>query len=201
MYWHGVSTHKRPDGTICGAALDPKGAHARSCTVGGWLVRRHDAVCAALAAWAEQQDCNVYREAILPNANPAAAQARMDLLIHAPGVAGPIYVDVTIVSAVSREALRSGSGSRSGVAAEIAARRKARAYPSISAIPFVIEDHGRFGKDAMRLLRMLAPTAPGLRTAAIREIYQTLGSTAQKVAADAIIAATTARAHGRGGRS
>ena len=117
----------------------------------------------------------------------------MDLVIRAPGIASPFYVDLTVVSALSMEALASGAAVTDGAAAASAARGKARDYPRCSVTAFVIEDHGRLGEDALRLIRTLAPIDPADRSKAIRRLHQSLGATLQRSAADAVIAATTTR--------
>ena len=117
----------------------------------------------------------------------------MDLVIRAPGIASPFYLDFTAASALSMEALASGSAVRDGAAAGNAARGKLKDYPNCAVTPFVIEDHGRLGDDALRLLRMLAPVDASDRTKATRGIHQSLGATLQRCAADAVIAATAVR--------
>ena len=107
----GRCQHRRQDGTACGHQLDAKGQHARSCAVGGWLLRRHNAACAVLSDWAEQQGCLVCREVVLPNSAPDRPEARMDMIIRPPG-AGAIFVDLTVVSALTREAVNHGSARR-----------------------------------------------------------------------------------------
>ena len=195
----GQCQHRRRDGTLCGAPLDPHGYHARICPVGGWVMKRHDAACAVLGAWCEDMGCLLesgqkpWGEVLVPWAAPARPEARMDLVIHVPGVASPYYVDLTVVSAWSSDALASGSAVRDGAAAEVAARGKARDYPNCSVTPFVIEDHGRIGEEALRLLRIVAPVVPSERSKAIRRLHQSLGATLQRIAADAVISATTAR--------
>ena len=186
----GRCQHRYPDGSACNAALDAAGHHARSCSVGGWLVRRHDACCAALAEWAEEMDCTVHREVVLPNASPNSPEARMDLVVRAPGSGVPIYVDVTIVSALARESLSSGAARVDGIAATIAARKKRAKYPNVDVTPFAIEEHGRLGNDALALVRRLAPSAPDERSRALRQLYQSLGSIVQRHSADSLLAAT-----------
>ena len=189
----GRCQHQRPDGSICGAELDAKGKHARSCAVGGWLVRRHDNGCAALAAWCEDMGCTVHREVVFPNSTPDRPEARMDLVIHAPHLSEPVHVDVTIVSALAQEAMLAGAARRDGAAAGVAARRKRAKYPHCNVLPFVVEDHGRFGEEALALVRSLAPVDNTKRSPAIRRLYQTLGSVLQRHAADSVVSATTAR--------
>ena len=129
----------------------------------------------------------------MPWAAPKRPEARMDLVIHAPEIASPFYVDLTVVSALSSDALAGGSAVRNGAAADIAARGKVNDYPNCSVTPFVIEDHGRLGEEALRLVRLLAPPGPAERTRAIRRLNKSLGATLQRIAADAVIAATTLR--------
>ena len=177
----GTCKHKRPDGTLCGAPLDIKGVHARSCAVGGWLVRRHNACVDILADWCVQCcHCQVFKEQVLPCANEAHSESRMDLIVHSPTIPGPIHVDVTIVSPLSVEALKHGSALRDGVAAVIAATNKVRKYPGCEVHPFAIEDHGRVGESASTLIRTLVPPESSDRSASISELYHSLSSTLQR---------------------
>ena len=114
----------------------------------------------------------------------------MDLVIHAPHLANAIHVDVTVVTALSQEALAAGSARRDGAAAQTAARNKRARYPNCPVIPFVIEDHGRLGEEAIQLARRLAPMVPTERSSAIRRLYQSLGAVLQRHSADSVLAAT-----------
>jgi len=190
---HGLCQHRRPTGQICGASLDALGTHARYCAVGGWLIRRHDAARDVLGEWCEEQHCLVQKEVTLPFAHPDRPEARMDLVVYAPGCSVPAYVDVSIVTALSQEALSRGAANHAGRAAEIAAKGKHKDYPLIAVTPFIVEDHGRFGEEALRFLRRIAPTDPRLRSKAIRELYQRLGALLQRHASDAVLSAITVR--------
>ena len=191
--------HRRRDGSICGAVQDAFGFHARCCPAGGWLVRRHDSACAVLGQWCEDMGCQLeagqksWGEVLVPWAAPSRPEARMDLVVRAPGIATPFYIDVTIASALSQEALAANSAVSDGAAARVAARGKLRDYPNCPVTPFVVEDHGRLGDEALQFLRLLAPEDPGDRSKALRRIHQSLGATLQHVAADAVIAAGTER--------
>ena len=189
----GQCQHRSSSGAICGAELDKKGFHARTCPIGGWVVRKHDACCGVLREWLEDHGCLVEREVILPGASEDLPEARMDLVAHAPGISGPMYIDLTIVSAASREALSKGAASTDGAAARSAAARKRAKYPQCPVTPFVIEDHGRLGEEALSLVRKIAPKDAVARSAAIRRLHQSLGATVQRCAADAIIAAIPSR--------
>ena len=117
----------------------------------------------------------------------------MDLVVHAPGIMGPAFIDLTIVSATAREALGKGSASTDGAAARSAAARKRARYPHCAVLPFVLEDHGRLGEDALSFIRKIAPREAAARSDAIRRLHQGLGATMQRFVADAVIAAMTAR--------
>ena len=185
----GVCKHRRPDGSICGQPLDAKGVHARSCAIGGWKVRRHDALCGILADWAEEQNCAVEREVAMPHASPSHPEARMDLVIRAPGIPGPINVDLTVVCATTAMALRHGAATRDGAACEAAGKAKKTKYSNIAVVPFAIEEHGRIGSDAQALAKRLAPRDPSARSDAMRALHQALGCTLQRTQADAVITA------------
>ena len=188
----GVCRHRRPDGSICRALLDTKGVHAGSCAVGGWLVRRHNSGVNVLGEWAaEECGCNIFKEQMLPSANEVHKESRLDLVIHSPNVAGPMYVDFTVASALSREALSKGSGVKDEVAASLAAKRKIQKYPGCTVYPFPVEDHGRLGEASLTLVKLLAPVAPQHRSQAISKLYRKLGAFLQRASADAMIAAAT----------
>ena len=78
-------------------------------------MRRHDAGCAVLGAWCEEMGCHLeagqkpWGEVLVPWAAPARQEARMDLVVHAPGVASPFYVDLTVANTLSAVALAGGS--------------------------------------------------------------------------------------------
>jgi len=191
----GRCAHRRADGTVCGHLLDPLGVHARSCPSGGWLKHRHDAARDVLGDWCEEHGCRVEREAVLPFAAPARPEARIDLVVHVPGRGVPAHVDVSIVSALSVEALQKGSASQDGRAAEIAENSKRRDYPGIRVTPFVVEDHGRYGEEAAKFVRQVAPKEPAARSRAIRDLYHRLGALLQRKAADAVLAACCRLGH------
>ena len=168
------------------------------CPIGGWWGKRHDDVCAVLGGWCEEMGCHLevgqkpWGEVLVPWAAPTRPEARMDLVVHAPGVAEPLYVDVTIVCAHSREAMAAGASVRDAAALDIAEKGKFKDYPNCNVIPFAVEDHGRLGDLALQFIRLLAPTCPADRSVAIRRIHQSIGATVQRGTADAILAATAA---------
>ena len=62
----------------------------------------HNSIVDEIAVWCDNNNAYTIKEAILPNANPDHPEARIDLIVQIPGHA-PIYVDVTIVSALAQE--------------------------------------------------------------------------------------------------
>ena len=87
--------------------------------------KKHNAVVTEVGKWCEEHDCYIEKEVILPRANPNHPESRIDLIVHIPGHT-PIYIDVTIVSALSTEALRRGSGNKDGTACMLAAQAKSK---------------------------------------------------------------------------
>ena len=185
----GTCAHRRRDGTPCGAALDPKGVHARSCCFGGWRVRKHETVKHIVGAWLEEQGCQVEYEQIVPTATPGRPEARIDLVVYGPTLGAPALLDTTIASALSVEALRAGSPARPGVAAELAEQGKRRDYPNIAIVPIALEDHGRLGAPALAFFRRVAPAGLRERSLALRGLFQALGAGLQRVGADAVLTA------------
>ena len=81
----------------------------------------------------------------------------MDLIVYIPGETSPVHIDVSIASALSAEALGGGSDRHEGKAAAVAADHKRRDYPLINVTPFIVEDYGRFGDEALAFIRRVAP--------------------------------------------
>ena len=74
-------------------------------------MNRHDAACAVLGSWCEELGCQLeagqksWGEVLVPWAAPERPEARMDLVVHALGFPSPFYIDLTVVSALSSDAL------------------------------------------------------------------------------------------------
>ena len=117
----------------------------------------------------------------------------MDLVIYSPRMAGAICVDFTVLTALSAEAISRVSGLRDGLASDLAAQRKQQRYTHCVTWAFAVEDHGRFGEDAIALVRALAPTEPQLRSRAIATLHQSLAATLQRCSADSMLAASLSR--------
>ena len=161
-----------------------------SCGCGGWCRRRHDSVNAELGAYATGQRGTADAECILPYASDRLPQARLDTLVRTAKATGRSILDVTVVSPLTQEQLRSGQASRvPGAAAAVAACHKRAKYPLIEVVPFVLEHFGRLGEDARAFIKRLAPATGSARSAAIAHAYQALSCALQRANADAVIAA------------
>ena len=184
----GRCQHRKQDGIICGVELDPTGVHAASCRWGGWWVRKHDAAARALGSWAEEQGAEVYYEQHVPSANNNV-EARLDVIIHHEKTRQPALIDVTIVNAAVAEYIKAGASTTDAAAAAVAEGAKVRKYSGATIVPFAIEEHGRLGEAALRLIRTLAPVSPEARSRAMNDIYRRIGGVVQKISADAVLAA------------
>ena len=121
----------------------------------------------------------------------------MDLVVRTPDCTSPAYIDVSIVSALAAQALAGGSSKHDGKAAELAAKEKRKDYPQVNVSPFIVEDHGRFGDDAVAFLKRVAPPGASARSRAMGDLYHRLASFLQRTAADAVLASIGAQVHSR----
>ena len=134
------------------------------------------------------------QEVAVPTASEAVQGARLDLMVHRPDLGPAIYLDVTIVSACVASALEGGAALRDGAAADMAVRRKRARYAMLShLVPFVLEEHGRWGEDALAFARRVAPIESAARALALADLYQRVAVAAQRAAAQAIMAAAPSR--------
>ena len=119
----------------------------------------------------------------MPTAANGLPEARMDLIVRAPSIFGPIRIDLTVRP--WNEVLPD----REGTTGEFGAHRKRQKYANIAVLPLVLEDSGRVGNDALGLVRKIAPQDPRPRVGTTNDLYQSLSATLQRTAANAIIAA------------
>ena len=182
----GLCQHRKPNGAICGMELDARGVHAASCSCGGWRVRKHNAAVRCLGEWAEELGADVLYEQHVPTAN-TNAEARLDLIIYHEKFKQRAIIDVTIVNTAVAEYISRGSSTTDGLAADVAESSKRRKYSEATIVPFAIEEHGRLGDDALRLIRTLAPAEADLRSRAIKDVYRRLGGVVQRLSADAVL--------------
>ena len=111
------------------------------------------------------------------------------MIIHHEKLKQPALIGVTIVNAAVAEYIKAGSSTTDGAAAGVAELAKVRTYIGATIVPFAIEEHGRLGDAALRLIRTLAPAEPLARSRAINDVYRRLGGIIQKISADAVVAA------------
>ena len=196
----GTCRHKYKDagGQVCGQPLDARGRHARTCKVGGAILRRHDRIRDWLAAWlGKMLGQEVATEQFVPKwdrikrnrqGQQVVERARLDVVFQ--GLAGPIYIDVAVVEAGSEsgQAL-ARRAAEDGAAAALEEDEKRRRYPGPDLVPFVVEAGGRLGGAAELLIRSVAPKDPVERSAAISEAKRALSNLVQFGNAEVVLGA------------
>jgi hypothetical protein len=181
--------HRRPDGTVCGAALDEYGVHAMACKVGGHLVARHNHLRDATS---DMIVLNVgvptAKEQVL-SGNPADPEALRADVSFADAGYQLVHFDITVTCALSATALRGGASARvDGAAAEMAAQAKLRKYAGYNVIPLAFEAHGRMSAGTVSALRRLTARLPEAeRAEATASMWLTLSVALQWKNASAIL--------------
>ena len=101
-----------------------------------------------------------------------------------------VYLDVVVPTAgtTNPETARSRAA-RDGAAAARAGDGKRVRYPGPDLVPFAVEALGRPGKDAIALLRSLAPADPEQRSAVLGATWQALSVALQMENAELLLAA------------
>ena len=196
----GICRHKFKDegGRLCGKPLDAKGWHARTCKVGGAVLRRHDRIRDWLAAWlGKMLYQEVATEQFVPKwdrikrdhqGRPIVEKARLDVVFQ--GMAGKVYVDVAVVEAGSESAhALTRRALQDGAAAAEEENDKRKRYPGPDLVPFVVEAGGRLGEAAELLIRSVAPKDPVERSAAISEAKRALSNLVQLGNAEVVLGA------------
>ncbi len=119
-------------------------------------MQRHDAVTRALHH--HVRDCLGLPSLLEQHTQPAHHEHEYDRIDIVVAISGSdTHVDVAVVTPLSRQQdLLTTRGRHDGHAASKAAARKRARYPHIGVLPFVIEDFGRPGKDALGFVRTLA---------------------------------------------
>ena len=158
-----VCQHRREDGTLCGAPLDGRGWHAKTCQVGPTRVARHDGLrdftasfhpkVTGYAAASEQRV--VAWDRINPRTH-LLEEARLDVCTRDAATGRTVYVDTMVTCAHSgyapRQQARAG---RDGVAAADGVRTKRRRYPPHGGelVPLVFEAGGRPAEETVAWVR------------------------------------------------
>ena len=155
--------HRTPDGGVCGARLDPLGAHAMACKSGGAVVRRHNLVRDLLARQVtECLQIPALTEQVVPAWAQGTTEARLDVVYRQDnGVTA--YLDAAVTCCHARD-IAAVAAVRDGAAAARLEAAKHRRYPGRRLTPVVWEAHGRSGDSALAWQRnMVATLAPGQR--------------------------------------
>ena len=175
-----VCMHKDAEtGRICGKECDTRGFHARTCKVGGGVVRRHDRIRDWLQGWvAMVTGTEALKEQYVPHWDSTDSygnrvRARLDVCFVDQG--RKVYVDVAVTESATTcsQTLRARAKRNAAAAIDMEDRKRIR-YPGPALRPFVVEALGRCGPGALALLKSLAPTEPEERPVVLAAARQTL---------------------------
>jgi hypothetical protein len=141
--------HTKADRRRCGQACQgDNGVHAVTCRVGGGLETRHNAVRDALGRWLEEGGFTVFYEQEVPRWNTPEERAILDVVYRTPE-GHSMYVDVSCLEgAVVYGRIRNATH---GIARR--EKRKHKRYPGPGLVPFVLDNRGRWGREAIQWLR------------------------------------------------
>jgi hypothetical protein len=100
-----------------------------------------------------------------------------------------IFMDITVTSALNAAAMEGGlAASTPGTAAEQAEHNKRKKYNPQPVTPLVQEAHGRWGQEALTLLRKLTSTLPAAIISPLTaNVMQQLSYVLQRENANAIL--------------
>ena len=192
-----VCQHKHADTRQpCLKLLDGRGFHARTCKVGGGVVRRHDRIRDWLGAWMlEDSARSILTEEYVPrwdrrDEEGRLVRARLDACFS-DAQGRQVYVDVAVTDSVTAclQDLRARAR-KNGVAAASLEDRKRLRYPGPDLRPFVVEAMGRLGASANALLKAYVPADAEDRTSFLGAARQSLSVLVQTGNAELILSAT-----------
>ena len=167
------TTEREPgDGSVgqeCRESLDPESFHALVCSVGGRVVRRHNALRDVLAALLREAgyvvDTEVYEPAwtrarTTVDGRVEVEQAKLDVRLAGPP-SDPLVYGGVVVTHPEGTAWRAAAARTDGAAANGAAAAKHRRYPAWCLpggrlVPFAVDTFGRWGHEAETFLREAA---------------------------------------------
>ncbi|CAK0846385.1 unnamed protein product [Prorocentrum cordatum] len=195
------------EGVLCGAVLDTDQHHALACETGGRRVARHDRIRDLLARWLArrvpawvQKEQTVpqwqrTRRAVVDGVETARVEtAVLDVVWARQGCARA--VDVVVVSPDSTDEREARArAAKAGLAAEDAARDKARRCPpgptTPLLIPFAIETGGRVGSSARQLIQDHLDRSDGEAGASADAVafWQELSAVLQTAVAEQLLSA------------
>ena len=186
------------DTNKCNKPINTHLDHTLTCNYGPHRIRRHNAICKELRDVVHHTTGHVpiLEQLVDPSAQATTTNAmaiddqalRSDLTISTDSI--PIHVDVTVTLATSTTALAGTVAAHvtAGHAAKMAEENKRRHYGKHTITPFALEAHGRWGDDALALLRQLAAhaTDPAQRTSNYHYSIQRIATTLQRHNANTI---------------
>jgi hypothetical protein len=152
------------NGSICNEQNDRHGDHVLRCLKGGHAVKAHNRIRDRLEKALFDSGYYTSTEELVPEL-PGAEQAIMDVVARDPTADKTIFIDVSIVHAVTGEqrslTTRANQGGAAAARREYEKHRKYGACPAPAKFfPVVFETTGRLGRDAIKCLRLLAEDRP-----------------------------------------
>ena len=182
MHQNLACTHKggqRSNYRVCNEFLDVKGLHALLCKLGGHVVRRHNRIRDLLAKLIQEQiDATVHVEQHLPGMQPDESHPDIDYIDYRNLRQD---LDTEIVTPHPRALPGDAALHRAGSLIETGESTKRRKYHMVSLLPAVMSHLGRFGTGFQSILKSVnRQKKDGERSAAILEMYQSIGAELQR---------------------
>ena len=132
--------------------MDPLVHHLISCTFGAQLCTRRDDIRDALAGVPKDMGVRQVETGAAMPSTPHLDHPRADIAFIGDDDSRR-HLDVTVVSATSRQALQGGSGNKVGVSAKQVEQAKINKYKPIDVKPLVLESGGRVGPAFAELVK------------------------------------------------
>ena len=179
--------HTRADHRRCGRAMPgDNGTHAVSCRVGGGWEARHNAVRDAVGHWLEEGGHTVFYEQEVPRWNRPEERAVLDV-VYRTLEGHTTYLDVSCLEgAVVYGRIRNATH---GLTRR--ERTKHKRYPGPGLLPFVLDNRGRWGKEALQWVRGVLRNVPAAdRAERLARLRASVAMTLQTAVADQIISAS-----------
>ena len=181
--------HRGKCGRTCGLHFRHDGGHhARTCKLGGGVMRRHDAVRDALFRWLTELGVDVLREQVITQwIDPRTGSHAILDLVYIDSRLGRVCVDVSICDSVFDH---HSTGSHQALTRR--ERKKHTDYPGQGLYAFVLDTRGRWGREARAWVNLAVRHLSGSdRPAAIRSCRQQVSSALLSCTADQMLSAAS----------
>ena len=174
--------HRGASGRLCGTQCTRDGGHhARTCPLGGGVIRRHDAIRDALHQWLQEYGFSAQKEQRVIHWCTAEREARLDVTVSAQNRS--IHLDVSCVDSAQELA---SSGSQHAIGRR--ERAKHTRYPGPALTAFVLDTRGAWGREARAFLHnMLRHMSEDTRGAARLRCRQLVSRALHSATADQML--------------